>query len=127
MCFYSVTDYQCGDWKWGTMRERCPRQYQQLGQVCKAKLVHTETSNRVDRVCRTCEAIQVKHRRLVKARERIEWKRKNGGFENSLARMEEEMVEILAEINGLEASRESKKSIECVETGVKRAGVGAKL
>jgi CRISPR/Cas system-associated endonuclease Cas1 len=93
------------------MRERCPRP-QQIGEVCGTKLVHAETSSRIDKSCKICEAIETKQRRLRKAQELIAWRRKNGEdrFQNSIARAKEEVADMLNEIRGLESKRESAKS-----------------
>ena len=123
MCFYTVTDYRCGDWRWGNMRERCPRQHR-LGEVCGAKLVHPETSNKVDKSCRICENIEVKRRRLLKAKERVDWKKRNGDFQNSIARVEEDISELMDEIAVLESSRESAKSVKLASSSATYAAAG---
>ena len=125
MCFYSVTDFSCGDWKWGNMRERCPRE-KRLGQVCGAKLVHPETSSRVSASCTVCANLAIKRRRLQKAQEQMAWKRSNGSFENSAARLKEEMRDLCGEISSLESKRESAKSIRLAATSATYAAAGVK-
>ncbi|KAI1623697.1 hypothetical protein EDD37DRAFT_632216 [Exophiala viscosa] len=42
MCYYARVDYRCGDWKWGNMKQRCPRQHR-MGETCGAKLLDHES------------------------------------------------------------------------------------
>ena len=110
MCFFSVIDYACGDWKWGNMREQCPREHR-MGEQCGARLLHHETSVRVDWPCSTCKALDTKHRRLDQAREKLRWRRDNGlkEFQYSIAKAEQEIRELREDIVELEAKRSSAK------------------
>lgn len=66
MCFYTRTDFACGDWKWGNMKERCPRQHR-VGESCGAKLSHIDSNIESPQICKTCTEITTKQRRLRKA------------------------------------------------------------
>lgn len=112
MCYYARTDYACGDWKWGNMRERCPRQHR-IGETCGAKLVHTESITDKDEPCKTCQELQVKQRRLAKIRENIDrWSSEGDRFLASLDKAEREAQELKEKIRELHAKRPSveKKS-----------------
>jgi hypothetical protein len=67
MCFYARTDYACGDWKWGNMKERCPREHR-IGETCGAKLSHIDSNIESPQICKICTEIMAKQRRLAKAR-----------------------------------------------------------
>lgn len=66
MCFYARTDYACGDWKWGNMKEQCPREHR-IGETCGAKLSHIDSNITSPQLCRICTEITAKRRRLAKA------------------------------------------------------------
>ena len=66
MCFYTRTDYACGDWKWGNMKEQCPREHR-TGETCGAKLSHIDSNIASPQICRLCTEIATKRRRLAKA------------------------------------------------------------
>ena len=110
MCFYTVMDYACGDWKWGNLRERCPRQ-PKMGESCGTKLMHHETSERLNKSCSTCIALETKHRRLPKIEEKLRWRQDNGPqeFQYSIAKSKKEIRDLLEEIAELEAKRPSVK------------------
>ena len=105
MCYYARTDFICGDWKWGNMKLRCPRQ-QRIGETCGAKLVDLDSVERVDVECRKCYEIQVKHRRLRKAVDNIQrWSRQGNPFPASLEKAQREKVAIEGMIRQLERDR----------------------
>ena len=47
MCYFERIDYACGDWKWGNMKEQCPREWR-TRETCGAKLS--------SEVCTSCYA-----------------------------------------------------------------------
>ena len=86
MCFYERIDYACGDWKWGNMKERCPRQ-PRLGETCGAKLAAIESVTRTEQECRVCKELGTKRRRLQKELDRISrWSKPDTEFPSSLAK-----------------------------------------
>jgi hypothetical protein len=125
MCFYSVIDYTCGDWKWGNMRERCPKQHR-MGEHCDSiRLPHHETSVRMDQPCSTCKALAVKHRRLDKSRETLQWRKRNGpkDFQHSIAKAQQEIEDLLDDIAELEARRPTAKLAKSRGSCGSRSGV----
>ena len=66
MCFYERIDFLCGDHRWGTMRQQCPREYR-TGESCRGvKLSHDDYINKVDKRCHVCEALEIKERKYHK-------------------------------------------------------------
>jgi type I restriction-modification system DNA methylase subunit len=66
MCFYERIDFLCGDHRWGTMRQQCPREYR-TGESCRGvKLSHDDYINKVDKRCHVCEALEIKERKYQK-------------------------------------------------------------
>ena len=82
-----------------------------MGEHCGTKLLHHETSVRLDQPCSTCKALETKQRRLAKSQEAIRWRKKNGPreFQHSIARAEQDIRELLEDIAELEARRSSAK------------------
>jgi hypothetical protein len=107
MCYYATTDYTCSDWKWGNMKERCPRQYR-MGESCGAKLVHHESVTKSDHACKICQEIQVKERRLRKNQEKIaRWMKEGDKFRGSIEKAERESAFLHEQIEDLGSRRPS--------------------
>jgi len=107
MCYFAQTRYVCGDWKWGNMVERCPRQHR-IGETCGAKLVATENVDRSLELCRTCVDIDVKKRRLQKTNENIaRWAPQGSQFASSLEKARAEKAQFQEKIRELESRRTS--------------------
>lgn len=107
MCFYARRDFKCGDWRWGNMMERCPRQHR-IGETCGAKLVHDDYREPVDEKCRICQDIEVKKRKLSKTQDNIlRWRSQKGSFAALLEKAETEEDELCRKIELLNAQRES--------------------
>lgn len=84
MCYYARTDYVCGDWRWGNLKLRCPREHR-IGEACGLKLVHHESVVSMDETCRICQEIAVKNRRLQREKDNIErWTREGGKLAASI-------------------------------------------
>ena len=107
MCYYATTDYTCGDWKWGNMKERCPRQHR-IGETCGAKLVHHESVTKSDQDCKICQEIQVKARRLRKEKDNIaRWSKEGSKFSASIEKAQRESASLQNQIQELYAKRPS--------------------
>ena len=66
MCFFERIDFRCGDHRWGTMRQQCPRE-SRTGESCRGvKLSHDAYISKVNKRCPCCEALEVKERRYQK-------------------------------------------------------------
>ncbi|EXJ89237.1 hypothetical protein A1O3_02303 [Capronia epimyces CBS 606.96] len=107
MCYFARTDYRCGDWRWGNMKVRCPRQ-PRIGETCGAKLVDTENVTRIDDDCRICQEIIIKQRRLQRERDNIRrWSLEGDRFRASIERAEREAKQLEETIEELRRRRVS--------------------
>ena len=108
MCFYARTDFKCGDWRWGNMKQRCPRQ-PRIGETCGAKLPDTDNLTRVDDLCRVCQEKAVKERRLQREKDNIKrWSQEGNKFQASIERAHREVRLLEDTIADLESRRTSK-------------------
>lgn len=107
MCYYATTDFACGDWKWGNMKLRCPRQHR-MGETCGAKLVHHESVTKSKDNCRLCDERMVKERRLQKEKDNIaRWSREGNKFSASIEKAQRESATLEQTIRELWAKRPS--------------------
>jgi|SRR2546423_7015211 len=66
MCFYERIDFLCGDHRWGTMRQQCPREYR-TGESCRGvRLSHDDYISKANKKCNLCETLEIKERRYRK-------------------------------------------------------------
>ena len=71
MCFYVKKVYACGDWRWDRYSHQCQRPNILL-QTCELKVVDPEENEVIDdKVCPTCEMHEVRCRRVVLDKERL--------------------------------------------------------
>lgn len=104
------------------MKERCPRQHR-IGETCGAKLVHDESITRSAEKCRTCQEIEVKHRRLKKIRENIDrWRAEGDRFAASLEKAYRENTELTEKIQELHARR----PVVATKNNGERSGLGSR-
>jgi hypothetical protein len=109
MCHYEQTVFTCGDWKWGNMRERCPRQHR-MGETCGSKLIHHDFLSQSVEKCRVCKDVDIKKRKLEKERQNIErWRKEGRKFLASMEKAENEVERLLEAIQVLENSRAIRK------------------
>ncbi|EXJ63844.1 hypothetical protein A1O7_00179, partial [Cladophialophora yegresii CBS 114405] len=105
MCFYERTDFSCGDWRWGNMKQRCPRQ-PRIGETCPARLVDEHNVTHSDDVCKTCQDIATKNRRLRNCRENLgRWKAEGNRFQASIEKVSREARQLEEIIRELESKR----------------------
>jgi hypothetical protein len=109
MCHYEQTLYTCRDWKWGNMKERCPRQHR-MGETCGVKLVHPDFIYESDKACRICNDIEIKERKLAKEKQNIaRWRKEGKKFQASMEKAENEIERLHEAIRGLQNNRPSNK------------------
>ncbi|KIY00415.1 uncharacterized protein Z520_04100 [Fonsecaea multimorphosa CBS 102226] len=107
MCYYARTDFRCGDWRWGNMKQRCPRQ-PRIGETCGAKLVDTDNLSRTNEDCKNCQEKAVKERRLQKEKDNLRrWRSEGDRFAASIAKAEDEVTRLEKQIAELESRRTS--------------------
>ncbi|KAI1318026.1 hypothetical protein F5Y16DRAFT_392364 [Xylariaceae sp. FL0255] len=63
MCFFDQICWSCGNWRWGSFREKCIREHR-TGETCGLKFVYN-TTRKVD-VCKLCKGIAKKQRKYNK-------------------------------------------------------------
>lgn len=109
MCHFAITDFRCGDWKWGNMMERCPRQHR-IGEACGATLIHEDFITKRSALCKTCYDIEVKNRQLRKIESDIRrWTFQEKRMSASLDKARNERHELLQRIKVLHSKRQSVK------------------
>ena len=110
MCFFARTDYRCGDFKWGNMKHRCPREHR-IGEHCGAKLVDAENQRYEDDDCKFCQDIETKKRRLRKEQDNIRrWQSDSrNSFRASIEKATRESQNLVDQINELTQRRPSVK------------------
>lgn len=104
MCFFDMTLFVCGDWRWGSFRRQCDQEHR-IGRTCGLKLVET-TIQAADK-CSICKQIDVKHRRRERLEQRVALWRGEGSNPASEEKAVEEMASIAQEIERLQARRPS--------------------
>lgn len=105
MCYFERTDYACGDWKWGNMKQQCPREWR-TGETCGAKLSHDQHMHKNNEYCKICQDILVKKRRIKKEEENLaRWKREPGKFRANIEKSEVERATLIRLVNDLERKR----------------------
>lgn len=108
MCFYAVTDFSCGDWKWGNMKEQCTRQHR-VGESCGAKLRDPDHVSKDTNVCATCREIKIKERRLNMTEERIRRWTAREECPTMLAKARHQRDDLVRQINSYHARRQSSR------------------
>jgi hypothetical protein len=105
MCYFERTDYACGDWKWGNMKQQCPREWR-TGETCGAKLSDDRYMNRSSEYCKICQDILVKRRRIKKEEDNLaRWRREPGKFKASIEKSENERATLIRIVNYLDRTR----------------------
>lgn len=105
MCYYASTDFACGDWRWGNMKQRCPRQHR-MGETCGARLTDLDNLTKVNDDCKLCQEILVKRRRLQKEKDNItRWKREGTKFRASIEKAQREVKQLEEAIADMHSKR----------------------
>jgi hypothetical protein len=103
MCFYELLKFDCGEWKWGNLKQRCNEEYR-MGETCGMKLVF-ETLHQPTK-CRLCEKYHTKLRKREAECERIKrWQSEGKSPANaekayaSVSQLDNEIHALCSEIN----------------------------
>lgn len=101
--------------------ERCPRQHR-IGETCGAKLIHQDHVTKNSDMCKVCQDIEVKRRRLSKVEDSIRrWTPERERFAASLDKARTERDELIERIKLLHSRRQSVQ----FRTGTDRPGQGS--
>lgn len=102
------------------MMERCPRQHR-IGETCGAKLIHQDYVTKNPGICKTCQDIEVKRRRLAKVEDSIRrWTPEKEKFAASLDKAKIERDDLIERIKVAHGKRPSvifRGGGEASETG----------
>jgi hypothetical protein len=107
MCFYDQTRFRCGDAKWGNFRAHCTKEYR-TGETCGMKLVNVTTD--VRDLCKICDKISIKQRKIEKEVENIRRWRKEGNRKASIRKSEEDIAILEDEIANFQYQRAEKRA-----------------
>jgi hypothetical protein len=105
MCFFDQTVYACGDFKWGSFRQHCAKEYR-TGETCGMKLVMNNVY--VERKCTICDKLEVKYRKRAKLEDDIKrWKRERGGrrLNHTIDKAEDDIAALDQAIASLQGER----------------------
>lgn len=87
--------------------ERCPRQHR-IGETCGAKLIHQDHVTKNSDICKICQDIEVKRRRLIKVEDSIRrWTPEKEKFAASLDKAKCERDDLIERIKSLYSRRQS--------------------
>ncbi|KAK4248241.1 hypothetical protein C7999DRAFT_40522 [Corynascus novoguineensis] len=107
MCYFDQQLWSCGWWKWGRFREQCPKEYR-TGETCGLKLIYR--TNTEGALCKNCDAIQKKQRRVAKMTEDIKRWRCEGNRRATIEKTEREIGELNHQIQKIWADHELRKN-----------------
>lgn len=107
MCYYEQTRWSCGYWKWGIFRQQCTKEYR-TGETCGLKLVYHTTF--LADVCRLCDQIEKKNRRVVKMNQDIKRWRKEGNRRATIAKTETDIYDITTQIAEIWEQHQTRQS-----------------
>ena len=95
MCYYEMSRWRCGFWKWGKFRQQCNKEYR-TGETCGMKLVYQTLDEPT--VCRLCLDMEKKQRRIDKMKRDIDRWRREGNRTATIERTLGEMHEVEGQI-----------------------------
>lgn len=108
MCFFDQTLYRCGDYKWGTFRQHCAKEYR-TGETCGMKLVMNCNEDR-SKNCRICDKIVTKLSRRQKEVDRIKRWKSERNRKASIEASEDIINDLDREIRTLEEERLDRRN-----------------
>lgn len=105
MCYFEMTRWNCGYWRWGSFRQQCNKEYR-TGETCGMKLVFDTIYD--DGVCKVCLDIEKKQRRLAKLKADVERWRMEGNRTATIEKAYSDMAEIEEALQRLFKQHEDK-------------------
>lgn len=103
MCFYDQNIFSCGDYRWGTLRQRC-NENDRNREPCESKLVSRTLV--VNEKCETCQEIEQWHQSLMTESEYIRGLQRQGSeYSNDIQSSREKIRYFEEVIEWLETKR----------------------
>ncbi|KAK5658085.1 hypothetical protein OQA88_2641 [Cercophora sp. LCS_1] len=110
MCYFEQTRWSCGYWKWGNFREQCNKEYR-TGETCGLKLVY-DTSLQHG-VCKICDQLTKKDRRVRKMYEDIARWQREGNRRATIEKTQSDIMDIQTQMQELWTNHENKLQSLC--------------
>jgi hypothetical protein len=107
MCYYDQQLWQCGWWRWSAFREQCNKEYR-TGETCGLKLIYNTYLE--PGVCKTCEHVHKKQRRLHKMQDDIERWTGEGNRRATIEKTRREIAEVAGQIEEMWRGHEERKN-----------------
>ncbi|KAI0026026.1 hypothetical protein F4780DRAFT_774229 [Xylariomycetidae sp. FL0641] len=106
MCYFDMTKWTCGYWRWGHFRQQCNKEYR-TGETCGLKLVYD--TNLEMEVCKLCKDTEKKQRKYLKLQnDIIRWQRE-GNRSATIEKAERDMAEVSDAIHGMVQQHEQRQ------------------
>ncbi|EGS18404.1 uncharacterized protein CTHT_0064300 [Thermochaetoides thermophila DSM 1495] len=105
MCYYDQLVWRCGYWKWSVFREQCPRE-RRMGETCGLRLVMTAYFQ--EDICKLCDEINKKQRRIEKMSQDIARWKLEGNRRATIDRTTAEIKEIEMKLDRLRVQHEGR-------------------
>ncbi|KAM3512647.1 hypothetical protein MY11210_003741 [Beauveria gryllotalpidicola] len=100
MCYFDMTLWSCGYWRWGHFRQQCNKEYR-MGETCGLKLVYLTKG--AAGVCKLCHDTEKKKRRYDKMARDVERWHREGNRRATIERTCGEMREVAGQIYNMRA------------------------
>ena len=114
MCFFDQKVFQCGDWKWGSRREACPKA-PAAGDSCGIKLIMN--SQYTSELCSICRNIETKRRRIRRLEANVKrWSENAQSWKASIEIAKQDIRSIDAQCRELDMRRASRQKCLAKET-----------
>ncbi|KAK1759885.1 hypothetical protein QBC47DRAFT_117168 [Echria macrotheca] len=98
MCYFEMTRWSCGYWKWGNFKQQCNKEYR-TGETCGLKLVF-DTAYQMDH-CKICDTIGKKERRKNKMKDDINRWRREGNRRATIEKTQQDVDDLERQIYDL--------------------------
>lgn len=105
MCYFEMTRWNCGYWRWGSFRQQCNKEYR-TGETCGMKLVFDTLYDEGN--CKVCTDIEKKQRRLSKLKVDIERWQREGNRTATIEKAYSDMKEIEEALQRMYRQHEEK-------------------
>ncbi|KAL3421808.1 hypothetical protein PVAG01_05964 [Phlyctema vagabunda] len=108
MCYYDQYQFECGDYRWGSFRAHCTKEYR-TGETCGMKLIMNTYPDPSNGKCKICTKLDTKWGRIRKEEDKIRRWEREGGRKSSIEKSKDDIFELQRQIQELEAQRSEKQ------------------